>query len=355
MSNLFEKSNIGKIELRNKFIRSGTWTEKATHEGDLTEELFDTYRTLAEAELGMVVVGYARVNEFERANNNMIGLYDDRFVEPLKSFTKMFHDNDTPVGIQIAMGGTQIHYDGEVDWEVMSPSDAKVIRKDENGNEYEIEVKEMTALQIKDVISDFASAARRVKEAGFDMVQLHGGHGYFLSQWMNPSLNKRTDEYGVPSKFITELYSAVRSEVGDDFPISIKINSEENIGDHSNHDAVLEMCTKLDNLGIDMIEVSGCAPSRNKVTVDNESYFKKFAGKLKQTVNCRVMLTGGNKTLSNIENVVDETGIDFVGMSRTLVSEPKLVKEWKDNPGYKARCISCNHCHRKTYVCVFDK
>ncbi len=356
MKRLFEKNSIGNLELKNRFVRSGTWMRKATEDGELTEELVNEYRKLVEADLGLVVVGYARVNEFEKANNKMIGMYDDKFIEDLKSFTDMFHDNDTPVGIQLAMGGTQIHYQGDVDWDIMSPSKTTVTRKDEEGNEFTIEVPEMTKEDIDNVIKDFVHAARRVKSSGFDLVVLHAGHGYFLSQWMNPERNTRTDEYGIdPTKFIVELYNAVRKEVGEDFPISIKINSEEKIGDHSNHENMLKLCLKLDELGIDMIEVSGFAPSRNKVTVETESYFAEFAAKLKDTVKCVVMLTGGNKTYESIENVLQESNVDLIGLSRTLVSEPDLVSRWMKDSTIKSRCISCNHCHRNVYTCVFDK
>lgn len=356
MSKLFEQANIGNRQLRNRFIRSGTWMRKATDDGALTPELINEYRKLAEGNLGMVIAGYARVNSEERANNKMIGMYDDKFIPELQDFTKMFHDNGTAVGIQIAMGGTQVHYQGKVDWEIMSPSPATVTRVDENQSEYTIEVDAMNQVQIDQVITDFVNAARRVKAANFDLVQLHAGHGYFLSQWMNPELNRRTDEYGTdPSKFIVDLYQAVRNEVGADFPIGIKINSEEKIGDDSNHQTMLDLCIKLDKLGIDLIEVSGCAPSRTRISIENESYFASFASKLTPQVTCPVMLTGGNKTLSNIEDVVNKTNIDFVGLSRPLVSEPDLVQKWADDPEYKSRCVSCNHCHRKTYVCVFNK
>lgn len=356
MSNLFEQANIGNKQLRNRFIRSGTWMRKAADDGALTPELIAEYRKLTEGNLGMVIAGYARVNSKERANNKMIGMYDDKFIPELQAFTQMFHDNGTLVGIQIAMGGTQVHYQGKVDWDIMSPSPAVVTRVDEEQNEYTITVDEMNQEQIDAVIADYVSAARRVKAANFDLVQLHAAHGYFLSQWMNPKLNRRTDEYGTdPSKFIVELYQAVRSEVGADFPIGIKINSEEKIGDDSNHQAILDLCIKLDKLGIDLIEVSGCAPSRTRITPDTESYFADFARKLTPKVNCPVMLTGGNKTLSKLEELADSADIDFIGLSRPLVSEPDLVQKWAENPEYQSRCLSCNHCHRQTYLCVFDK
>ncbi len=356
MNNLFKKTKLGGLAVNNKFMRSGTWTELASEEGYVTDELMSAYKPLAEGNVGLVIAGYARINQFERANNNMISLYSDQFIEGLQEFTEMFHQNNTPVGIQLAMGGTQIHYNGDVDWKVMSPSKGSATYCNLKGESVTIEVDEMSLGDIKSTIDDFVAAGQRAKTSGFDLIQIHAGHGYFVSQWMNPEKNKRTDEYGIDkTKYVIELYTALRDALGADYPIGIKLNSEEQIGDHSNHQPMLELCQKLDQLGIDLIEVSGCSPSRNKVRAENESYFLEFAALLKQHVKTDVVLTGGNKTLSSINKIVNDTSINGIGLSRPLISEPDLIKKWESNNEYKMRCISCNHCHRKTYKCVFEK
>ncbi len=352
--NLFESNTLKGEVVRNSFMRSGTWIAKADDEGYVTEELLNYYKKLVDVNLGLVTVGYGRVNEFERANKNMIGLYDDKFIDGLKELSSLFKDSETKVGIQIAMGGTQV-YRTPITWELLSPSACDVKHKDGLGNEMTYHVKEMTVEQIEATIADFASAARRVKQAGFDYVQIHAGHGYFISQWMNPDKNKRTDAYGLDkSKYVVDLYNAIRKEVGEDYTVAIKLNSEEKPGDFSNHSAMLEMCQKLDELGIDLIEVSGNMPSRMKFDVDGESYFKEFAKAVKASVKTKVALTGGNKTFDNMTKVQAETNVDYIGLSRTLVSEVDLVKTWAQDPSHTPRCVSCNHCHRKINVCIFD-
>ncbi len=358
MNNMFDKTKINQLDLDNRFVRSGTWMRLASETGELTEELLTKYTELAKANLGMVICGYARIDEDERANDRMIGMYDDQVATTYQQLTEVFKANNTPLGIQLAVGGTQIHTapSTPINWKVMSPSTVEMKRKDGYGNEMIYQVPEMRKEEIDAVIEQFVSAAVRVKNAGFDLVQLHAGHGYFLGQWMNPYINVREDEYGQDrGLFVKELYQAVREAVGEEMAIAIKLNSEEKIADHSNHEAMLKLCTELDQLGIDLIEVSGCAPSRMKVTADNESYFKDFATKLASSVNCKTMLTGGNKTFNNFANLLAETEVDYIGLSRPLISEPDLITKWQENPEYKMRCISCNHCHRKIYTCVFDK
>ncbi len=356
MKKLFEEVKIKGLVLKNRFARSGTWIAKATEEGELTEEFFDYYEKLAKANLGFATIGYARVMADERANSGMVGLWDDKFIPNLKKVTDKFHEHNTPVGIQIAMGGSQVHYRGEITWKVLAPSPVDLHpRKDKYGNKVVYKGNEITTEEIQTVINAFADAALRVKKAGFDMVQLHAGHGYFLSQWMNKELNFREDEYGQNrGKFILDLYDAVREKVGDDFVVGIKLNSEEKAGDHSNHDDMLQLCKALDEKGIDFIEVSGNFPSRPKVTVETESFFKDFAKKLTSVVNCTTMLTGGNKTFENIEKVLNETDVDIIGLSRPLISEIDLVEKWEKDSNHQSRCVSCNHCHKVINTCVFD-
>ncbi len=354
MSKLLEATNINGLDLSNRFVRSGTWMALAEETGELTPELKAKYTELAEAGLGMVICGYARVNEFEKANNRMIGMYSDEVANTYKELTDVFKANNTPVGIQIAMGGSQIHYQGDVTWPIFAPSPIDIKRKDASQNEVTYHVKEMSQEEIKAVIADFVAAAVRVKQVGFDLVQIHAGHGYFISQWMNPELNYREDEYGQDrGLFVKELYSAIREAVGTEMKIGIKLNSEESMGDHSNFEAMLKLCEELDQAGIDLIEVSGAAPSRSKK--HGERYFEEFATELTKVVNCKTMLTGGNRTFAELEDFVTKTKVDYVGMSRPLISEPDLIRKWKNDPEYKSRCISCNHCHRKVYTCVFDK
>ncbi len=356
MSNLFTATKINDLELTNRFVRSGTWMEKATVDGYITDELLAKYTELAKAKLGMVICGYARVMEDERANDKMIGMYNDEVAASFKALTDVFKANNTPVGIQIAMGGTQIHYQGDVKWKIYSPSAKEVKRTDSFGNELIYHVPEMTIEEIQMVQEKFVEAAVRVKNTGFDLVQIHAGHGYFLSQWMNPELNTRDDEYGQDrTKFIVELYEKMRNAVGSEMNIAIKLNSEEKIADHSNHDEMLRLCQILDTKGIDLIEVSGFAPSRMKVTPENESFFSEFTKKLVEVVDCKTMITGGNKTFKQIEKMQMETGVDYIGLSRPLISEPDLIKQWMEDEDFKMRCVSCNHCHRKTYTCVFDR
>ncbi len=356
MKKLFEEVQLQKLTLKNRFARSGTWIAKATEDGELTDEFFEYYEKVAKANLGFAMIGYARVLEDERANKNMVGMWDDKFIPDLKKVTDMFHKYNTPVGIQIAMGGTQVHYQGDITWKLLSPTEKDLHpRKDKYGNKVIYTASEMTVEEIQEITQKFADASLRVKKSGFDMVQIHAGHGYFLSQWMNKEINSREDEYGeYRPKFLIDLYEAIRKSVGNDFIVGIKVNSEEKIGDHTNHNDILELCKVLDEKGIDFIEVSGINPSRPKITEDKESYFKDFAKKLSSTVNCTTMLTGGNKTFNNIEKVLNETDVDLIGMSRTLVSEVNLVEKWEKDKNYKSRCVSCNYCHKVINTCVFD-
>ncbi len=359
MKKVFDEVKIKDLTLRNRFARSGTWMKLATEEGALTDEFFAYYEKMAKANLGFAMVGYSRVDKDEQANNKMVGMYDDKFIPDLKKLTDMFHANGTLVGIQIAMGGSQVHYKGDIKWKLLAPTETIMApRQDSYGNTVTYTANEITKEEITEIIEKFADAALRVKQSGFDMVQIHGAHGYFLSQWLNKEINTRDDEYGQNrGKLLLDIYDAVRAKVGSDFKIGIKVNSEENINDHSNHDDILTLCVELDKRGIDLIEVSGTIPSRAKKMNDYEGYFKDFAKKLTEKVSCTTMLTGGFKTIENIEAILNDTNVDIIGFSRPLICETDLIHKFEKDSNYKAKCVSCNHCHAVTGICciISDK
>ncbi len=357
MKKMFDEVKFKNIVVKNRFFRSGTWIAKATEDGKLTDEFFEYYEKVAKAGLGFATVGYARVLEDERANNGMVGMWDDKFIPDLKKLTDMFHENGTPVGIQLATGGSQIHYQGDITWKVLSPSATDVHpRKDDYGNKVVYKSNEITVDEIHEIIEKFADASLRVKKAGFDMVQIHAGHGYFLSQWMNKEINKREDEYNAKDgKFIIDLYEAIRAKVGDDFIVGIKINSEEKVGDKSNYENMINLCKELDKRGIDLIEISGNFPSRTKNIEPKHSYFRDFAENLTKEVNCFTMMTGGNKNFETIESTVNETGLDFIGMSRPLICELDLIEKWRVDSTHQSKCLSCNHCHKVINTCILHK
>ena len=213
----------------------------------------------------------------------------------------------------------------------------------------------MTVEDISRVVDAFGAGARRAKDWGFDAVQLHGAHGYLINQFLSPLTNRRTDAYGGSienrCRFLLEVYEAVRSAVGSDYPVMIKMNGSDNLeGGLTIEDAVFA-AKALDKAGIDCIEVSGgtpasgnMTPARTKInTPEKEAYNLSLASQFRSAVKCPIMVVGGFRSFEVAEKTIQESA-DYISMARPFIREPALVKRWQEGDRSPARCISCNSC-----------
>lgn len=365
MKSLFECTTIKNMKLKNRFFKSGSWEGLATEDSHMTDELFKVYEELAKGGVSTIATSYAHVEKDEQPAPNMMGIYDDSFIPEYKKLTDMVHSYGANIIMQITYGGTRSHLD------VPSPViwGASSIRNEVTG----IMPVEISKDEIKYLVKSFGKAAARVKESGFDGVQIHAAHGYFLSQFLCPHYNKRTDEYGGSienrSRIIMEIYHEIRKTVGNDYPVFIKFNSEDFMEDGLTSEESIIVSKRLEETGIDAIEVSGGNDSslhvvennldaiRKKVAFakDKQSYFKNHAEKLAKVISIPVILTGGNRDVEAMNDILNDSNIEYFGLCRTLIREPGLINEWKDGDYKTPKCISCNQC-LNTYGkrCIFN-
>jgi 2,4-dienoyl-CoA reductase-like NADH-dependent reductase (Old Yellow Enzyme family) len=353
--NLFEKTNIKNMNLKNRFFKAASWEALATETGHMTDELFKIYKDLAKGGVGTIITGYAFVTKDEQPNPRMMGIYDDSFIDEYKKLTQMVHNHDTNIVMQIVYGGSM---------STLTPPSQHILGPSSIENERtKITPTEMTKDDINMLIEAFSNAAYRVKQAGFDGVELHAAHGYLFSQFLCPHYNTRTDEYGENienrARIILDTVKAIRNLVGKDFPIMIKLNSEDFMEDGLTSEESIAVSKVLKNAGIDAIEVSGghesslsvlngnLGPARTKISVDKnrESYFLDHAARLAKEVNIPIILTGGNRHFDVIENLLNTTDIAYFALARPLISEPNLINEWKEGNYKKPKCVSCNGCY----------
>jgi 2,4-dienoyl-CoA reductase-like NADH-dependent reductase (Old Yellow Enzyme family) len=217
---------------------------------------------------------------------------------------------------------------------------------------------EMSQGDIDQVAAAFGAGAKRAKDYGFDGVQLHGAHGYLINQFLSPLTNRRTDKYGGDienrCRFLMEVYSAVRNKVGNEYPVMIKLNGADNLeGGLELVDAVFA-ARKLDEEGIDGIEVSGGTPvsgdrtpARIKIKEPKqEAYNIDLALQIKNVVKCPVMSVGGFRSFEVADRAVSLRGIDYIAMARPFIREPNLAGRWQQGNRSPAACISCNGCFK---------
>ncbi|MBP1763968.1 MAG: NADH-dependent flavin oxidoreductase, Oye family [Firmicutes bacterium] len=360
MKNLFDATVINNMKLKNRFVRSATWENMADEKGHITERLFNVYRALAEGEVGLIITSYAFVSREEQPNPGMIGACDDSFIEDYRRLTAMVHSYGSSIVLQLAYGGSATTFKPEqrVIW---GPSAVPEIGTG-------VVPKEMSKDDIRKLVTEFADAAYRAKQGGFDGVEIHAAHGYLMSQWLSPLHNKRQDEYGGPienrARIIMEVYEAIRKRVGRDYAVLIKINSEDFVPGGMEFSDCLYVCTELAKRGIDAIEVSGgiraakelCNFRPNIDSAEKEAYFKRYAVQVAEKTNVPVILIGGVRTFEVVSAILAETPIEYVAMSRPLLANPYLIKQWKNGDTSPSKCIYCNQCRSpQGNVCVLNR
>lgn len=328
MKTLFDTTTLGQLTLRNRIWRSATWLALADAEGNVRNEIVKTYEELAKGGAAMIVTGLTSIVEHDAEIGGGAKFYDDRFIEGHKRLTDAVHKHGALVMMQTAI------VDGPVD--------------------------ELSTEQVEYIVRQFGDAARRAEQAGYDGVQIHAAHFFYLSKFISPLLNHRTDRYGGSqrdrSRILYEILKDMRSKTGDGFLITMKINSTDEYPGGLTVQDFLVSCKLMADAGIDAIEVSGNGTSHTGIKAGrNEGYFRAAAMSLAALVDVPVVLVGGLRSIEKINQYLDETGIEYVSLSRPLIREPNLIKRWQQGDTKPSLCVSCNTCYRTPgHQCIFN-
>ncbi|MBC7004835.1 NADH:flavin oxidoreductase [Photobacterium sp. BZF1] len=361
MSTLFTETRIGSMTLKNRFMRSATWENMATEDGHMTDKLYAIYEELAQGEVGLIVTGYANIVEEEKPNAGMMGIYNDSFIEEYKKLTELVHRSDAKIVMQLAYGGTKTTFNlGER--VIFAPSEVPEKGTQTLG-------KAMTKDEIDYIVNAFAEASLRAQQSGFDGVEIHAAHTYLINQFLSPYYNRREDEYGGSlenrMRFLMEIYAATRKLVGNDFPILVKLTATEFFDGGVSFDETRLVCQKLEEIGVDAIIISGnihgkantmVGQSFDGYTIQEEGYFHEYGHVISQEVNVPVITVGGLTDIAAIEKIAESTGIQYFALSRPLLSEPHLIKRWKEGDRTPVECERCSKCRTKRgNFCVVNK
>lgn len=315
---LFDETSIGPMQMKNRFVRASV--NDPTPNGKVTDELLNLYESLAKGGVGTILTGYTVVGRNEK-NMNILAMYDDTFIEGGRRLTDLVHSHGSNILMQLVSVGSGYSSRTAPDGELMGASAVKNLHTG-------ITPKEMTEEDIRNTINEFAAAALRAKQAGFDGVEIHACHGYLLHQFATPYYNRRTDNYGGSRenryRLTIEVYEAIRRAVGEDFPVWIKVQSEDHFEQGVTHEDCLYLCRELAKRRIDAIEVSGPFTEYKM----NTAYFKEMADKIARETSVPVIVTGGNRIYEEMEKMINETAIDYVGMARPLMTQPDLINQF---------------------------
>ena len=260
MKTLFQPTTLKSLSLPNRLVRSATWEGMCDPDGRPTEKLCNYMQPLAEGGVGLIISSYSYVRPDGKQNHGQMGIYTDAFADDFKQMTHRVHAGGGRIAIQLVHAGGQAR-SKIAGRQPLAPSAVETPQFGEIP-------KELSTDQIDAIVTAFAMGARRAKAWGFDGVQLHGAHGYLINQFLSPLTNRRSDLFGGGienrHRFLMAVFGAIRSEVGREFPVMIKLNAADHVEGGLTADDAEFAARRLDDAGIDAIEVSsGTAVSKH--------------------------------------------------------------------------------------------
>jgi 2,4-dienoyl-CoA reductase-like NADH-dependent reductase (Old Yellow Enzyme family) len=372
-----EPGRIGGLALRNRIIKTAAF-EGMSPGGHPAPALTAHHVELARGGVGMTTVAYAAVCPEGRTFGEQLLLDDDR-VPALRTLTDAVHTEGAAASIQLGhCGGFS---------RIRGPDGRPPGGPTRSLNRYGILrglpcVRPMTVDDIAGTAVSFADAAVRSREAGFDAVELHLGHGYLLSQFLSPAFNRRTDSYGgspeARLRFPLEVVRAVRAAVGPDFPVLAKTNLADGFTGGLQIEESIGVHRALEAEGIDAVVMSGGVtsrtpfflmrgevPVRSMVRVEHdlgmkvaltvawpfvlrafpfeELFFRDLALQVRAAVQMPLVLLGGVNSSEGIRTAMGD-GFDFVAMGRALIADPDFVLRMQAGEELRTRCDQCNEC-----------
>jgi len=344
---LLSPGNIGTMKVKNRIVMSPMVRNFATTDGAITQSLIDHYAARAKGGAGLIIVEASYVHPSGRVWHQGIGIDDDRHIPGLGALTDALKHWGSKVEIQLVHGGRQ-STTAVSKLPVVAPS---AVPCPVTGSF----PRELSTQEVADLIEAFAQAARRAKIAGFDGVELHGAHGYLMSQFFSAHVNRRGDKYGGDIKgratITVETIHRIRQLVGDSYPVTIRINGRDNVPNGQTIEDAVALAKILEAAGFAAIHVTvGMGEAnldpRNVATaatmLSPHGHLIDFAAQVKNAVKIPVIAVGGI-TPDLAEKVLSEGKADFIAFGRQFLADPDFPNKLDRGEHENIRpCIRCN-------------
>lgn len=310
--------------LKNRLMKSAMSDSLGDGQGNPTDLQARLYERWAEGGIALSIIGEVQIDpRFPEKPGNLV-LDENANLYQLRKLTQRATIDGSHIWPQLGHAGALAHLP---------------ISKPQGPSALDIEGLSCTALSRQDIENlpqKYATAALVAKRAGFTGVQIHAGHGFLLSQFLSPLFNRRTDAYGGDitqrSRLIIDVIDAIRSSVGEAFPIGIKLNSSDQLEGGLTETEALKLIEILDSTSIDLIEISagtyfpGAKSSSDRLT--GGAYYQAFAKTAQARTSVPLVATGGYKSRLDAVNALSEGAVDMVGLARALVLNPMLPNDW---------------------------
>ena len=342
LQKLFTPIEVGRLRLKNRIIMP-PMIDRLAVDGMVSDRVKDFYAARARGGVALIVLTPGIV-DISMASPIQLGIYDDQVIPRLKELTDLVHSNGALMGIQLMHLGRQ---GGEIKgYKPVAPSPIPL-------SPYDEVPKELTTSEVEDLVEKFAGAARRARDAGFDLVELHGCHGYLLSSFLSPHTNKRSDKYGGSvdgrARFVVDIVRLIKERLGRGFPVSCRINGSDYIPGGVTLDMARRTACLLEVAGADLIGVSGGAYGSYPVIVPPYDQPRgcnaNLAKGVKDAVRIPVAVAGRLDDPWVADEVLVSGKADLIAVARGLLADPDLPnKALRGEFREIRRCIACNVC-----------
>ncbi len=385
---LLSPMNIGTMTVKNRTVMTAAEMSLGQTNGCPTEKMMAYYEERAKGGVGLIIPGICRVNDMGAASTfTQLAMSHDYHIEPMRAFAERLHRHGARLCIQLHHPGRQGYASSINSLPVVIPlvkrfpkvldglfkctplllglEEKKICMSVQSPSNCELSahgatrIHAMSRREIHKLISDFVDAAARCQKAGVDAVELHGGHGYMIQQFLSPNTNLRTDEYGGSFenrlRFLREIIGGIRARCGRDYPLIVRLTVDEmydRIGKPGKGYGLAEgkrIAKRLEELGVDAINVtSACYDVYNRwlePTSYEPGWRAYLAREIKGVVSIPVIAANFMRSPEQAERQLEEGYQDFIGSARSFICEPHWVRKIEEGrPEEIRRCIGCLHC-----------
>jgi NADPH2 dehydrogenase len=315
---IFEKIEIKNLKLKNRIVMPPMCMYTAEEDGFVTPWHVNHYTTRAVGGVGLIMVEATAVEPSGRISANDLGIWSEDHIEGLKKIVDSVHQNGGKIGIQLAHAGRK---SDSLKDEIYGPSPIRF------NDDYRLP-KEMTVEDIKRVKNNFKEAAARAEKAGFDLIEIHGAHGYLINEFISPLTNKREDEYGGSlenrSRFLKEILEEVVQVWPKEKPITLRVSSLEYSEKGNTSEDIADIINHVKESGVDIVNVSSGGVIYTKIN-PYPGYQIEPARIIKEKTNLPVMAGGLVTDWQLAEEIIKNKRGDMVYMGRKLLRDPYFV------------------------------
>ena len=350
VTHLFTPGRIGKLEVRNRILQSPMGTFSYDTEGVPSQQTIDYFAERAKGGVGLIICHGVRVSPESRVRG-LPNLFDDKQIPFMARIADAIHRAGARCALQMNHSGKAMTYTNVSEGKSSESSaiGPSAIRYVKTGSM----IREVSREEIHRLVELFSDAARRVMQAGFDMVELHAAHGYLMSCFLSPLTNRRGDEYGGSpqnrAKFVCEILGRIRDKAGPDFPVSVRFNGADLLPGGTGIEDSLIHAQMFEKAGASMLHVSAGTHENTEVQFLSylwpNAYLTDLAAQVKKVVNIPVCTVGklGDPAVAN--QVLEQGKADFIALGRPLLADPYWPRKVEEGRIDEInRCIYCNNC-----------